>query len=333
MTRISPTRVAVLCLVAAAVLFAAAPAFAAAPNPTVYGTLYSSDGQVITDGQVVVNHQVKGVWKPMVTLSTAPNGTWTFTAKADTYQLSFSAPFADPASRTLTTVKGGSYPLDVTLQAYGSLTGTITDSDSGEALAGASVALYRANGDGTWALAQTVTSGTDGTYASGTVPTGTWAAKATASGHVDGFYGGGTSPETAGTIAINRGANATANVALAKIPVGPSSISGHVSRGLLQVPLGNAVVFVFKQAADGSWPTSFSPGSEYDMVFTNYLGDYVTEVPLELGNYKVRFFSYHGVFPAEWYDHVTTISEATTLTISAPGQSYTGIDAWVNRTQ
>ena len=106
-----------------------------------------------------------------------------------------------------------------------------------------------------------------------------------------------------------------------------------MSRGLLQTPLSNAVVFVFKQRADGSWPTVFTPGNEYDMIFTDYLGDYITDVPLPVGNYKVRFFSIHGVFTPEWYDHVTTISEATTLTISSPGQSYTGIDAWVNRTQ
>jgi hypothetical protein len=331
MNRITPTRMAVLCAVVLAVLLSAAPAFAAPPNPIVSGTLRGSDGVAIADGQVVISHQVRGVWRTVVTLPTTDGGAWTFNGKPDYYRFDFSAPFADPQTRYLTTVRGNAYTLDVALQAYGGVSGSITEASGGVGLDGAAVELYRRNADGTWPSTPfaTTTAGGSGAYSVTNLPCGDYAVKACASGCVDGFYGGGTTPETAGQIGLTRGVTSSASVALAPLPTGPSTIGGHVSQGLYQTPYANCSVFIFKQKADGTWPTSFAPGNEYDWVFTDILGNWVNEKPLTLGNYKVRFFPPHG--SQEWYDHVPTISEATTLSITYEGQSYSGIDAWLYR--
>ncbi len=334
MTRISPTRVAVLLVLTLALLLSAQPAFAAAPNPTVSGTLLGSDGLPIADGQVAVNHQVKGVWKPVLTLPTSASGGWTFTLKPDSYRLDFSAPNADADSRLITTVKGANQTVNVTLQSYGSLGGTIADQGTGATLANASVDLYLRNADGTWpsTSAYSAVTGGSGSYSFAHLPCGVYAVKAASSGYFDGFYGGGSSPDTAGTLTLTRGGNPDASISLSPVPVGPSTIRGHLSQGITQWSVVGAAVMVFKQKADGTWPTSFTPGNEYQTVYTDPSGNYVTTTPLVVGNYKVRFFSIHGSFAAEWYDHVYTIGEATTLTVGYAGQSYSGIDGWVNRT-
>jgi 5-hydroxyisourate hydrolase-like protein (transthyretin family) len=431
MTRIRLTRMAILCLFVFAVLVAAAPAFAAPPNPVVSGTLYGSDGVTITDGQVVVNHLVKGVWQPMLTLSTANAGKWTFTAKADDLRLDFSAPFADPQTRYLTTVRGSTYVVDVTLQAYGAISGTITDatggggigdasvelfkrnsdgswpstpfatvtanssggysvsslpcgsyavkasatscisaflggatidgatpaavtrgstssasfalqslgeiggtitdSVSGMPLGGASVEIYRRNGDGTWTLAETLATEPDGTFASGQIYTGIWTVKAVAPDHYDGFHGGGATPDTAEWIGLTRGAVVSADIALIPVPPdnGTGTISGRVVQGASETPLAGVYVYLYRQNDDGTWPpTTPGWGSPTFTLFTDSLGQYASG-PLPYGNYKIRFFHWH--LGSQWWQYVPTVDLATVVSITYDGQAYTGIDGWYNK--
>jgi hypothetical protein len=295
----------------------------------VSGTLFGSDGAPIAGGQVVVSHLVKRVWQPMATLATGADGTWTFTSKADDYRFAFSATSADPGTAQLVMERGRTYTLDMTLAAYGTIGGTIAEAGTDVPLGGATVDVFRRNADGTWPDTPYATSTTaaDGSYATGSLPCGSYAVRASASGHVTAFVGGATI-DTATPVVVLRGQVGGGGLALAPEPVQVSAISGVVVSGALRTPVSNCSVFIFKQNADGTWPASFTPGNEYDWVFSAVDGTY-TSGPLPIGNYRVRFFTVHGL--SQWWQYAAAFADATTLSITSSGQSYTGIEGWYSK--
>ncbi len=192
MSRTIQTRIAVLIGLTVVLLLLATTAVAAPRDPVVSGTVLGSDGIAIPGATVVVNRLNKGVFVPVVTLTANGSGSWTYSAKANTYRFDISAPNADATSVTRVMARDGVYTANVTLQAYGAIAGVITALPGGTPLGGATVELYKRNGDGTWpatAYATAVTAA-DGSYASGVLPTGDYAVKAGAAGFVGAFLGG-----------------------------------------------------------------------------------------------------------------------------------------------
>lgn len=323
-------RLAVTLLTLLSLAILAPPALAApkAVKPILSGTVYGSDGARIPAATVnVYTANKNGVYTQMSSLLTDANGWWTYTGKAGDYRIDFAASSSDPQSRNLTIADGATYTLDVTLQSYGSLVGTVSDGSTGAPLAGAVVELYRRNPDMSWPPdpEATVLTAADGTYDSGQILAGRYAVKASATGYVSSYYGGATLP-TAIPVLVATGTTVTGiNVALTAADAN-GTIDGQVVSGADQTPLRGVFVFIYKQNADGTWPpTSPGWGSPYRTVFTDSLGDY-TSGPLPLGNYMVRFFTTHT--GSQWWEYVATVDLATVVSLTYAGETLSGIDGW-----
>lgn len=326
-------RLAIALITLLAIVTPATPALAA-PKPTkttISGYVYGSDGIFIPGATVGVYLANKnGVYNLAATLTTDASGLWTYTGKGGTYRFDFAAPSADPQSQTLTAVEGVTYALDVTLQSYGSLAGSVFDGATALPIAGATVELYLRNPDGSWpsGASTTVSTGADGTYASGQIPAGRYVVKASASGYTSSYYGG-PAPDSATVVFVRRG-QAVAGIGIGLTPVSTNgSISGRVVSGALQTPMSSAYVYLYRQNADGTWPaTSPGWGSPTFTVYTDTLGTYTTG-PIPLGNYRVRFFTMHT--GSQWWQYVPTVDLATPVSLTYGGQALAGIDGWFNK--
>lgn len=330
MSRRTLTRTAVLTGLTILLLALATTAVAAPRDPVVSGTVFGSDGVAVPGATIVVNRLNKGVFRPVVTLAANGSGLWTYTDKANTYRFDVSAPNADPASVTLTMAKDGIYTANVTLQAYGAIAGAITASPGGEPLGGATIELYRRNGDGTWPgtpYANALTAA-DGGYALGILPTGTYAVKASATGYISAFLGG-TTIDSATKLVVTRGTTQPASFALAPVPPAGATISGVVVSGAARTPLSGAYVYLYKQNADGTWPPT-SPGWGSPTRTVNSIADGTyTSGLLPLGNYRVRFFTTHT--GSQWWQYAATVDLATPVLLTYDGETVTGIEGWYGK--
>lgn len=320
-------------VLAAPVCALGAPKAAAPRDPVVSGTVYGSDGVPIPGASVTVYVLNKGVFVLMTTIATDPAGHWTFSGKANTYRFDVSAPSADPASRTLTMTKDGVYALDVTLQAYGAIGGTVTDAAAGAPINGASVDIFERNPDGSWQTTPivSVSTGPDGAYTIGPLPATTYAVRASATGY-DPSYHGGPTLELAAPVTVLRATTSSAPVELTRsAPAEPDTgtISGIVVTGASRIPMSSVFVYVYQQYPDGGWsPTGPGYGNPYRTFVTGSTGLYSFE-DLPLGNYRVRFFGVHT--GSQWWQYVSTFDLATTLTLAYDGQTITGIEGWFNK--
>lgn len=316
-------------MVLLALIVAPASALAAPPWwPTVSGTVYGSDGLAIPGATIQVNELFRGAFRPVATLTANASGQWSYSNKDNTYRFDFSAPNADPQSSVLVMARNGTYTLNVTLQAYGTIAGTITDTGTGLGLPGAAVELYRRNVDGTWPTTPfgTVITASDGSYSSGLAPTGDYAVKASATGYVPAYFGGAT-VELATPVTVMRAATATASFSLAPVPVEPiGTISGVVVSGASRTPMSGAYVWLYKQKPDGTWPAT-SPGwGTPDVSLRTATNGTWTSGPIPLGTYRVRFFTTHT--GSQWWQYVATFDLATDVPLTYGGQTVTGIDGW-----
>lgn len=320
----------VLC--AGAVLFAStafatlAPAATTAKLATIVGTVYGTDGLPIPNADVGLSVLKGDLYRPVAELSTDTSGTVDATVKPGSYKLDVSAPGADPATTYLVAQKGEIYALEVTLQAYSAISGTVVGLDSGAPVAGAMVELYLRNTDGTWPTAPTVTlDATDGTYASGKIDAGEYRVYASAPGYEPGFhddYGLGTPT----SVFASRDTTVTdIDVALAAA-VQSGYITGRTVTGSAETTVSGAYVFLYRQNADGTWPaTTPGWGSPTRTVYSTSQGLY-TSGELPLGNYKVRFWVNH--VGSQWWQYVATVDEATVIALDTPNETVSGIDAW-----
>jgi hypothetical protein len=312
-----------------ALIVAPASALAAPPWwPVVSGTVYGTDGLAIPGATIQVSELFKGVFRPVATLTTDANGQWSYTNKDNTYRFEFSAPSADPQSHELVMARNGTYALDVTLQSYGVIAGTITDGASAAGLSGALVEIFKRDVGGTWPTTPvvTTTAGPDGSYSSGTLATGEYAVRASAEGYASAYFGGATI-ELATPVTVLRAVTATASFSLeAEQTEGVGAISGIVVSGASRVPMSGAYVWLYMQKPDGSWPAT-SPGWGTPDVSLRTASDGTwSSGPIPLGNYRVRFFTTHT--GSQWWQYVTSFDQATTLTLSYDGQAITGIEGW-----
>lgn len=323
-------RMAVVLVAMVVFLTMTAPALAA-PQATVSGTVYGSDNAPIPGASVTVSlADRQGVYSVVDNLVTNASGVWTYGGKAGDYRFDFAAASSDPDTRYLTMVNKGMYTLDVTLQSYGTIAGSITDASTALALGGATVEFYKRNLDGSWptvASASLVTP--DGSYTSAPLPTGSYKVKAFAAGYASSYYGKSDLTEWV-VVVVDRGTAANGiNVALAPAAAGVATITGRVVNGLAATPMSGAYVWFYKQNADGTWPaTSPGWGAPTKGVLTDTAGHYDSG-DLPLGNYRVRFFTMHT--GSQWWQYVPTVDLATVVPLTVSGESVTGIDGWFNK--
>jgi hypothetical protein len=166
----------VLCILVLACV--PASAFASGCDATISGVLSGPSGP-IASAQVLVEWLAKGgLPRRAATLTTAEDGSWSYTGRAGDTRLTFAAAGYESHVELLKTEAKQTYELNVALPALppptGTITGRITNA-TGLGLGGY-VYFFRQNTDGTWPtgyIAQTATAG-DGTYSSGPLDLGTY---------------------------------------------------------------------------------------------------------------------------------------------------------------
>ena len=330
MSRTIQTRIAVLIGLIVVLLLLATTAVAAPRDPVVSGTVLGSDGIAIPGATVVVNRLNKGVFRPSRHPDRRRQRLLDIHRQSEHLPVRCQRAERGPASVTLVMAKDGVYTANVTLQAYGAIAGVITALPGGTPLSGATVELYKRNGDGTWpgtAYATAVTAA-DGSYASGVLPTGDYAVKAGAAGFVGAFLGGATI-DSATALVVLRGSTEQGSFALAPVAPASGTISGVVVSGALRTPMSGAFIYLYKQNADGTWPAT-SPGWGNPTYTVNSAADgSYASGPLPLGNYRVRFFTIHT--GSQWWQYVPTVDLATPVSLTYDGQALTGIEGWFSK--
>lgn len=314
-----------------ALLLAAVPegVLAQPSDATISFQVSGSDGLPIGGATIEVSVLRGQTYRFVTNLTTDPAGTVDYTTRAGSYQFVISAPHSDPETIYLIAERRESYALDITLQSYGSIEGTVFDTSTGLPIPGATVDFYLRDPDGGWPSepSESITAA-DGTYAMGTLPTGSYRVYATAPGYSAGFFDSfGLGTPT--TVVVNRGSERTGIDIFLTSSAQSGWITGRVVTGANATPMGSAYVFIYRQNDDGTWPaTSPGWGDPTRTVFTDATGNY-TSGELPLGNYKVRFFTVHT--GSQWWEYVTSVDLATVVTLEAPGQTLTGIDGWFNK--
>jgi len=313
----------------AALVVGTAPAVAAPNLASLSGGIYGSDGLPVPGASVAVSVLKGQTFSPTANLLTDSTGDVDYTTKAGTYRLDVSAPSADPESKVVVLAKGATLDIEITLQSYGTISGTILDLSTGMPIAGATVEFFLRNPDGTWPATPAASlNATDGTYASGPLLAGAYRVESIAAGYSRAFY---DSAElgTPTTVLVNRDdSHVGIDIELAQVAQS-GVIEGRVVSGASATPLPSAYVWFYAQNGDGTWPpTSPGWGSPTRTVLTNELGTY-TSGELPLGNYKVRFFTIHT--SSQWWEYVPSVDLATVVTIDTPGQLIVGIDGWYDK--
>jgi hypothetical protein len=150
----------------------------AGSDGTVSGVVSGPTGPV-PGTTIAVEYVTKGgVPKLVATLTTGPDGSWTFAGKKGDYRFTFSAEGFYTHTEVLTVASGLVYTLNVTLVAVPPPTATISGritSSSGAGLHGF-VYFYKQNADGTWpdVYLSVLETAWDGTYTKDGLTLGTY---------------------------------------------------------------------------------------------------------------------------------------------------------------
>ncbi len=171
-------RILLVALATALVLLAIPVPALAAADGTVAGVVYGPTGAIAGATVTIDRINGGGLPKPIATLTTGADGSWTFSDRKGDYRFTFSADGFFDHVETLTVASGVAYTLDVTLAAVPPPTATISGritNDSGAGLHGF-VYFYKQNSDGTWPTAYLTVLETawDGTYVRDGLPLGTY---------------------------------------------------------------------------------------------------------------------------------------------------------------
>ncbi len=227
---------------------------------------------------------------------------------------------------TTITLEDGSHPTGVDIyltdapdHPTGDLRGTVFDGATASGIAGATVDVFTAAGDGTTPIESTTTDAT-GAYEFLDLAPGGYRLRASFAGLVDAWYWNASDFATAQTIGISAGGSHDGyNVTLWSAE---TSISGRISAGSSNEALIGADVALFDAAGDGTTPVATATtDSEGDYAFTG-----VAE-----GDYRVRAAS-PGLLEG-WYGLAYEFESAAT--VSVVGQSHlTAIDIvlWESQT-
>ncbi len=287
-----------------------------------------TDGLPVEGASVKVSELKGRQYKPVAEVLSNAEGEVELAVKAGSYELTIDAPDADTAVLYTQVQRQESTSLEVTLQSYGGVAGTLADAETGDPIVGAIAEFYLQDTDGSWSDTPTFTvTATDGTYSTGPIPAGSYRVRGTASGYAPRYFDGVGlgSP----TVVVNRGDEITGvDISLTRLAES-GRISGRVVSGASETPLASAYVLIYKQNSDGSWPaTTPGWGTTFHAVQTGPAGTYETG-DLPFGNYKVRFFTVHT--GSQWWEYVATVDLATVLTIDTAEQRLDGIDGWFGK--
>ena len=189
----------------------------------------------------------------------------------------------------------------------GSITGTVTDAETGEALSDINVAVL----DST--TGNYVSSGytdTDGTYTAGRLRSGSYKVRFRADNgiHASEWYDNQADFESADLVWLTAPSNTTVNAALGR----GGSITGTVTDAETGEALSGIDVAVF-DATTGDY-VSYAYGT------TGTDGTY-TAGGLQSGSYKVRFYDYNGIYQSEWYADQADFESADLVWLTAPSNT------------
>ncbi|TDN91432.1 carboxypeptidase regulatory-like domain-containing protein [Microbacterium sp. BK668] len=182
----------------------------------------------------------------------------------------------------------------------GYVSGRVVDGQTGGPLAGASVALFGADGDGVTPVA-TATADADGVYVFATVLPGEYAVRAEAAGRITSWFGGA---DFAGATVLNVQPGGEYTGLQITLWATSNSVSGYVYDGATGAPLAGAGVGLYAEG-DGITPIA--------TVLTDAEG-FFSAAGLPAGDYKVRA-SAAGLRPY-WYS-AAEFADATVFAVAA----------------
>lgn len=204
--------------------------------------------------------------------------------------------------------------IDASLKKPGSISGIVTDSSTGNGIAGLFVVALDAS-TGNWVASSTTD--VTGKYLLAPLKEGTYVVKFdgggfSQSGYISQWYNGKNSMETAAKVAVIASRSTTGiNAALVK----GGSISGKVTESLAGANIYSVYVSAF-DSRTGSWVNS---------TFTDSSGIY-TISGLPTGDYNIHFSEYGQGYLDKWFNNKTDMTCSDTVHITQP-EIKTGIDA------
>jgi hypothetical protein len=195
----------------------------------------------------------------------------------------------------------------------GSITGTVTDAETGEALSGIGVEVYDAT---TYEYVSYGYTRVDGTYTADGLQTGSYKVRFDDNNgmYFDEWYDNKKDFYTADLVWLTAPSNTTVNAALAR----GGSISGTVT----DAETGEALSGIYVNVLDATTGYNISYG------YTGADGTY-TAKGLQSGSFKVMFRADNGIYLNEWYDNKADIQSADLVWLTAP--SNTTVNAALDR--
>ena len=183
--------------------------------------------------------------------------------------------------------------------ADGTISGTITDEQSGDPIAGVTIYVYTANyGYGAYAYTDQ-----NGTFTTSALPPGDYKIQYNApyqSAYLSEWYNNKTSFNTADPVTLGT-TDTTANASLAK----GARISGTVTADGTGTPIVNATVYVSQ--VDG-YATVASGYTDQNGIFTTSA--------LPPGDYKIQYNApYQSAYLSEWYNNKASYDTADPVTL------------------
>jgi len=287
------------------------PAYCSAVNPQ-----YVYKGQTLdvtitglntnfTDTDSIVSFGCTGITVNSTTVTSATQITASITI----------APDAPPETCDVTVTTGEEIVTCANAFAVqGSISGTVTDSATGEALSGIEVAVYDAT---TGSYVSSVYTGIDGTYRMGGLQSGSYKVQFYdySNIYLSEWYDNKTDFCSADDVAVTAPSNTTVNAALDR---NGGSITVKVTDAETGVALSGIAIGVFDTIT----------GYYVSYCYTDVNGT-CTAGGLQSGSYKIQFYTYNGIYLSEWYDNKSDIGSADLVWLTAP--SNTTVNATLDR--
>ena len=276
---------------------------ALAGNATISGTVTNDDSGDPVQGATVTLYEDGGIVF-VDSKVTAADGKYTFTVVPGEYDLKFTATFYDTEwYNNVASAAGGSVTATADMKevanaaltgANASISGTVTDDDSGDPVPGVTVRLYRAAGSSV----DSTTTAANGTYSFPVVGSGNYDLEFSADGYDTEWYDDAASA-TAGSVTVGNDEDVVADAALtAEEPEpDPGSISGMitddsgpVSGVTVEAYVGGAVIGSTTSATDGTYTISGLVDDTYTVLANtgpaenpdSYFSAWYTDAPLFL---------------------------------------------------